>query len=73
LATSWLKVSNITLLKSEVLVLTEDGETLKVPRDSELMSQRTHPGMVLVDDIGQLPDLDEPNLACFIVCAAGTS
>ena len=43
----WLKVSNLTwkpgivetVLESEVLVLTEDGETLKVPRGSELMSQ----------------------------------
>jgi len=72
----WLKVSNLTwkpgiveaVLESEVLVLTEDGETLKVPRGSELMSQRTPPGMVLVDDIGQLPDLDEPNMLHSLCC-----
>lgn len=46
----------------QVVVRTEDGQIVKVSRGSDIISQRTPPSMVLVDDLTQLPDLDEPNM-----------
>ena len=97
-------VASVVVRSSEVIVRTEDGEVVKVPRGSDLISQRTPPGMgcsvastvttiffdvilrvlgwcwqsaemmrwsagmVLVDDLTQLPDLDEPNMLNSLCC-----
>jgi myosin-5 len=46
----------------ELIVRTEDGQSVSVPRGSDRVSQRTPAGMEAVDNLTTLPDLDEPNM-----------
>ena len=46
----------------EMLIRTDDGQSVSVPRGSDRVSQRTPPGMEAVDNLTTLPDLDEPNM-----------
>ncbi|EKX39533.1 myosin [Guillardia theta CCMP2712] len=66
----WLKVSDLRWVAGTVesvdeknlTIRTEDGMLVSVPRGSNRISQRTPPGMVAIDDLTALPDLDEPNM-----------
>ena len=72
----WLKVNDLkwkpgtveSVKDNVVVVRTEDGDVVNVPRGSDLISQRTPADMVLVDDLTLLPDLDEPNMLNSLCC-----
>eukprot|EP00288_Rhodomonas_lens_P011274 CAMPEP_0177748744 /NCGR_PEP_ID=MMETSP0484_2-20121128/32102_1 /TAXON_ID=354590 /ORGANISM="Rhodomonas lens, Strain RHODO" /LENGTH=1368 /DNA_ID=CAMNT_0019263653 /DNA_START=40 /DNA_END=4145 /DNA_ORIENTATION=- len=66
----WLKVGNLkyvsgiveTVNDRELIINTEDGQRVNVPRGSDRVSQRTRADMETVDNLTTLPDLDEPNM-----------
>ena len=66
----WLKVSNLIwvpgtveeVTDSQVIISTSDGKHVKLPRGSDRISQRTPKELEAVDNLTDLPDLDEPNL-----------
>jgi myosin-5 len=50
------------LLCRDLIIRTEDGKQVTVPRGSDAVSQRTPPNLEAVDNLTSLPDLDEPNM-----------
>ena len=66
----WIKVSRLqwiagvvySVSDNEVIVNTEDGKQVTVPRGSDKISQRTPPDLEDIENLAALPDLDEPNI-----------
>lgn len=46
----------------DLVIRTEDGNTITLPRGSDSISQRTPANLEAVDNLTMLPDLDEPNM-----------
>lgn len=57
-----------SVTNTEVIVTTEEGVSISVPKGSAKLSQRTPAAMETTEDLSSLPDLNEPNMLHSLKC-----